>query len=159
MRKRGSRQATDAVQKLETQIELKKKEIDTLEAWQDAADKEKKDVEVAALKAQIAGVEKILDLLKEQKKMHSLEVDAAGAHDYADAAVSAFEKEMALARSVRNAPRQRKPELRRHPSLLVDKAIRELGDERPGFAVEESEEAGSMRLLPTGPGEAAVGCC
>ena len=38
--------ATDAVQKLETQIDAKKKEIDTLEAWQDAADKEKKDVEV-----------------------------------------------------------------------------------------------------------------
>jgi chromosome segregation ATPase len=89
--------ASDNIQKLGTQIEVKKKEIDTLEAWEDAADNENKDVEVAALKAQIAGVERILDLLQEQKNMHSLEVDVAEASiDYADAAMSALEKETAL---------------------------------------------------------------
>ncbi len=119
--------ATDAVQKLETQIDAKKKEIDTLEAWQDAADKEKKDVEFAALKAQIAGVEKILDLLKEQKKMHSLEMDAAQAViDYADVAVSAYETESALAEKRQERSATAKSGNAPASLALVDKAISEL---------------------------------
>ena len=119
--------ATDAVQKLETQIDVKKKEIDTLEARQQAADEEKKDVEVAALTAQIAGVEKILDLLKEQKKMHSLEVDAAEATiDYADAAVSAFEKETALAEKRQERSAAVKSGDAPASLAIVDKAINEL---------------------------------
>jgi chromosome segregation ATPase len=119
--------ATDAVQKLEKLIDVKKKEIDTLEALQDSADAAKKDVEVAALKAQTKGVENILDLLKEQKKMHSLEVEAAAATiDYADAAVSAFEKESALA--TKRQERMAAAKSGSAPGALaeLDKAIREL---------------------------------
>ncbi len=119
--------AKDAVQKLDAQIQVKNVEIDTLEAWEDAADKQNHDVEVAALKAQAAGVEKIVDLLKEQKNMHSLEVESAEATiAYVDAAVSAFEKEIALAEK-----RQERAAVAKSgtaPSSLadIDKAIRAL---------------------------------
>ncbi len=119
--------ATDAVKTLEAQIEVKKKEIDTLEALQDSADSHKNDIEVAALKVQTEGVEKILDLLKEQKKLHSLEVDAAEATiDYADAAVSAFEKETALAEKRQERSAATKPESSQASLAVADKAIYEL---------------------------------
>ncbi len=119
--------ATDAVQKLQTQIDVKKKEIDTLEAWKDSADAANKDVEVAALKAQIAGVENILDLLNEQKKMHTLEVDAADATiDYADAAVSAFENESALAAKRQERDAVVKSGGAKEALAALDKAVREM---------------------------------
>ena len=119
--------ATASVQKLDTQIEVKKKEIDTLAALQDSADAHNNDVEVAALKAQSKGVDKIVDLLKEQKKMHELEVDAAQATiDHADAAAAALAQEIALAQKRQERESAVKSKVAPASIAVIDKAVREL---------------------------------
>lgn len=84
--------------KVETEIGMKEKEIELLESREDAADNEKKTAEVAALKAQIKGVEMIKDLLELRKDLYSAETSAAEAVvDYAAAAQDMYDKEMTLA--------------------------------------------------------------
>jgi hypothetical protein len=72
-------EAKEKVVKLEKQIEVKENEVKLLESRIEVADKEKRPEEVKNLKEQIAGAEKITDLLEKQKDMYAAEVEAAEA--------------------------------------------------------------------------------
>jgi hypothetical protein len=97
----------DQIRKVESQIELKEKEISLLETRQDAAEKEEKEAEVASLKTQIEGAERIRDLLKERTELYSEEIGAAeAAVDYAIVAEDMFDKEIALSKKREDLAKQ-----------------------------------------------------
>jgi chromosome segregation ATPase len=118
--------AKEQVRKTEADITTKKKEIDVLEAREDAADKGKNDTVVTAIKKQIKGVENLIDLLKRRLNTRSADVEAAeGLVDYADAATTMYKKELDLAK--KNAERASELKSGTPKSTLVqlDQTIRE----------------------------------
>jgi hypothetical protein len=97
----------DQIRKVESQMELKEKEISLLETRQDAAEKEEKEAEAATLKTQIEGAERIRDLLKERRELYSEEIGAAeAAVDYAVVAEDMYDKEIALSKNREDLAKQ-----------------------------------------------------
>jgi hypothetical protein len=89
----------EQMRKVESEIELKGKEITLLESRQDLAENEKKEAQAESLNVQIEGVERIRDLLEQRKELYSAEVSAAeAAIAYASAAEDMYDKEIALAK-------------------------------------------------------------
>jgi hypothetical protein len=91
--------AKTQVLKIESLIDLKEKELKLLESRMEAAEKEKREAEAAALKSQTEGVERIQELLGLRKEMHEASIAAAEAVvAYVGAAEDTYEQEIVLAK-------------------------------------------------------------
>ena len=122
-------EAKEQVLKLEKQIELKEKETKVLESRSDVAEKEKREGDVASLKLQIEGVEKILDLLEIKKDMHSADVDLAeGTAEYCQVAEDMYERESALTKKRQERIDLEKAGMDSTARATTEKVIREFED-------------------------------
>ena len=129
----------EQMRKVESEIELKGKEITLLESRQDLAENEKKEAQAESLKVQIEGVERIRDLLEQRKELYSAEVSAAeAAVAYAGAAEDMYDKEIALAK--------KREDLANQPGAGGTKSII-AGSNRALFELENSVLQAQMEKL------------
>jgi hypothetical protein len=120
-------EAEAQVRRIEKQIEAKEAETKSLESLVDSAKQAKRESDVTALKAQIDGVEKIVDLLDMRKDMRSAEVKAAEATvDYAQAAEDMFEREIAVMKKRDERLAQGKTHADSVALSVMDRMMREL---------------------------------
>lgn len=122
--------AQEEIHALENIINVRQKDIDALEGYQDSLDSDKKADEIAVVKRKIALLEKLRDLLELRKKVREGEVDAAtAAVTYTEAQEGLYDLEGTLA-TRRNDRVELAKKLGSAADLAaMDRALKELEDQ------------------------------